>query len=57
MAFEPWDYVSQVENNGSVNILDLGSVAVYLEENVIVNLYLASAKDKLCFSTFAKIPQ
>ena len=57
MAFELWDYIIQVEDNGSIKFPDLGSVAIYLEDDLIMNLYLVSAKNRLCFSTFAKILQ
>lgn len=47
----------QVEDNGNIKFPELGSVAIYLEDNLIMNVYLASAKNKLCRSTFAKILQ
>ena len=57
MAFELWDYIIQVKDNGSIKFPDLSSVTIYLEDNLLLNLYLASAKNKLCFSTFAEILQ
>ena len=57
MAFELWDYIIQVEDNGNIKFPELGFVAIYLEDNLIMNVYLASAKNKLCCSTFAKILQ
>lgn len=46
MAFDPWACVMSVEDDGRVTGPDVGSVAVHLEENLIINSYEASVKDK-----------
>lgn len=46
MAFDPWACVMLVEDDRRVTGPDVGSVAVHLEENLIMNSYEASVKDK-----------
>lgn len=41
MAFELWDYIIQVEDNGNIKFPELGFVAIYLKDNLIMNVYLS----------------
>lgn len=56
MAFESWEYKTKVEDNERVSVPYSGSVAVHLEENLITNLYQASANDKLSVFHICKNP-